>query len=498
MNRSVRRLVAGAGVAATLLLSGPAARAQDSDADLRKELERTKEQVRELLKRVEQLEGGAKSATSPAAGGDVARAVEDYLAARGAGNVSAPGARSLRFSGHIDAWWERWDRSYRPTDPGGDDVQDVGWLRTSLRADADITKTLRAAVEIRDARYFGQEPSTITQLQTPGAGLDLKEGWLEADDFLGSGTRLRFGRQVLSYGDERLLGAFNWNTYGRSFDGAVFTRLFGNTKVDAIFSRLVENGQAPAGPGIDLDDTNLYGLYTTTPKAIHHSDLDVYVLGLTNGMETTGETGAPGTTRFYTAGLRLVGAKDNMDWGMEVAGQRGTVSGDRLQAMAAHARTGYTMADTAWTPRIGLEWNLATGDHDPTNGRVGTFQNLFPTNHDKYGILDLMAWRNMQDMAASVRVKPAKAWTVTAAWHLLRLEEGADAWYAASGAVIRPGGPGLRGDLGQEVDLVFSWKAEDHMRIDFGGAQFFDGDFVKDSGPGGDALWLYFRVVVSF
>ena len=29
---------------------------------------------------------------------------------------------------------------------------------------------------------------------------------------------LKVGRQILSYGDERLIGAFDWNNFGRTFD----------------------------------------------------------------------------------------------------------------------------------------------------------------------------------------------------------------------------------------------------------------------------------------
>ncbi len=129
---------------------------------------------------------------------------------------------------------------------------------------------------------------------------------------------------------------------------------------------------------------------------------------------------------------------------------------------------------------------------------MGSFQTLFPTNHDHYGILDLMAWQNMRAVGAALRLEPAKKWTVQAAAWQLWLDSSSDAWYASNGAVIRPGSPGAPRTLGREIDLVLTWKGSEHLKVSLGGAQFFDGDFVKATGGGGDTFWCYLRVQVDF
>jgi hypothetical protein len=482
-------------VAAMATASG----AGEGDGDLREELRRTREQVKSLLDRVAELEAKAAGPAAAPPPGTVGAAVEAYLKARpgGAGSVTAPKARSLKFSGQVDWWWERWEGSYRPNDPAGTETQDVGWLRSALRADADITADLRARIEVRDARYFGQEPSTTAQLQAAGAGLDLKEGWLEVDGLLGKGVTARLGRQVLSYGDERLLGASEWHTYGRSFDGAVVTGLVGNTRWDLLAARVVERGQVVAAPGVDIADTDLYGLYTQTPAALHHSDLDAYLLAVRSPLDTAGEAGGTGSTEFVTGGVRLAGSKGSLDWGLEVAHQRGKVSGDRLRAFAAHARAGYTLSG-GWQPRVGLEWNRASGDSGPTSGSVHTFQVLFPTDHDKYGILDLMAWSNAVNYRLSISAKPAKDWTVSADLHRFYLDESESAWTAAHGGLVRAGAAGAGRYLGSEVDLVVRHRVNDHLTVALGGGQFFDGAFVRDTGPANDATWVYLRIVATF
>jgi hypothetical protein len=482
--------------AALLLAAAAAAAAQDAAPE--SELDRTKRQVEELLRRVQQLEG-----RDAAAKDSVERAVRDYLeksppAPRGGGNVTAPGVKSLKFSGQVLTWWERWDGTYRATDPLGSDVQDVGWLRVFLRADAEITDDLRARVEVRDARAFGQETATNAQLQANGAGLDLKEGWFEAEGLPGD-LAFRAGRFTLGYGDERLVGELDWHTYGRSFDGAHLSRIFGRTKAELFGVRVLERGLPAVAPGADNDDQDFYGLHLSTPRAIHHSDLDVYAFHLADRMRAPGEKpGESGNTGFTTAGLRVTGSRDALDWGAEAAVQAGSLAGDGLRAHAFAARAGWTFADAPWAPRVGVEIDRATGDEDPTDGDRESFQTLFPTNHRHYGILDLMAWQNMRAAGASLRLTPATGWTVDLAAWKLALDESADAWYGASGAVIRGGAAGADEDLGTELDLVVAWKMNEHFRAAIGGSHFRDGPFVRDTGGGGDTLWLYVRLQVDF
>jgi len=354
-------------------------------------------------------------------------------------------------------------------------------------------------VEIRDARNFGTEPSTSAQIQTPGTGTDLKQGWFEAGNLLGSKASLRAGRQVLAYGDHRLIGDLDWSTYGRSFDAALFSRTFSRTKVDVFGSRVIERGATTVVPGVDNDDQDLFGVYAVTPKALHHSDLDVYALWLRDLLDSPGElAGQSGNTGFLTAGARIVGAKGALDWGAEGALQHGRVAGDRLGALAGHARAGWNLLDSKWKPRFGLEYDFATGDEDPADGDRESFQTLFPTNHKHYGILDLRAWQNMQGIRAGVRCNPHEKLTVEVDLWRHYLFDSDDAWYAASGAVIRPGAAGASEFLGTELDAVLTWRSSERFSIALGGAQFWDGGFVRDTGGGGDTFWAYVRFLVTF
>jgi hypothetical protein len=304
---------------------------------------------------------------------------------------------------------------------------------------------------------------------------------------------------VLKYGDERLVGDRDWSTYGRSFDAALFSRTFARTKADLFASRVVERGAGTVTAGVDNDDQDFFGLYTVTPKALHHSDLDVYALLLHDKLQTAGEqAGDDGNTGFVTTGARVAGAKGMLDWGAEFAFQAGDLSGDSLAAWAGHARAGYNLLDSKWKPRFNLEWDVATGDDDPTDGDRESFQTLFPTNHKHYGVLDLMAWQNMQAFRAGVEVRPHGKLVVAVDLWRFWLFDADDAWYGVDGAVIRPGAAGADRFLGTELDAQATWTATEHFSIAFGFAQFWDGSFVRDTGGGGDTFWTYVRFLVAF
>jgi len=48
------------------------------------------------------------------------------------------------------------------------------------------------------------------------------------------------------------------------------------------------------------------------------------------------------------------------------------------------------------TPKLRLEFNHASGDSNPSDGKHGTFDVLYPTAHDKYGMADQVGWKNVK------------------------------------------------------------------------------------------------------
>ena len=82
------------------------------------------------------------------------------------------------------------------------------------------------------------------------------------------------------------------------------------------------------------------------------------------------------------------------------------------------------------------EYNFASGDADPADGMRGTFDQLYPTAHDKYGLADQVGWRNIHHVRVGFESRRSRRTPITVNYHSWWLAEKRDALYAASGAPL--------------------------------------------------------------
>ncbi len=347
--------------------------------------------------------------------------------------------------------------------------------------------------------------------------LDLHQAWVRLGDPKHFPLTLKIGRQELSYGDERLVGAFDWNNIGRVFDAARVRFERETFWVDAFAGRVVLANDGRLNVANDYDW--FWGLYASSRALVPKQETELYFLARNTGLEspaaTTGrpQAGGPGARDIYTIGLRvksLPGRFGGWDYEAELAGQfgnfRNAAQGRRLthEAFAAHLAGGYTWSQFKTAPRLGLEYNYASGDRDPTDDRHGTFENLFPTNHKFYGYMDFFSWQNLHNVRLNAALKPAKGLSLTADYHLFWLAQTADFFYAASGLPRRTGGYGAgsgQGNfVGSELDLVLTCAIKNRGALQAGYGHFFRGDYVRQSlaATGSrDADWFYLQLVLN-
>jgi hypothetical protein len=358
--------------------------------------------------------------------------------------------------------------------------------------------------ELQDAREIGSYRSPNLEEDT----LDWRVGWLTLGDLKTFPVQLTVGRQLLVYGEERVLGSFDWNNVGRRFD-AVKLRFQPKDYpgwVDFFAANVVINDDNSFDDKADWAD-DFFGLYGRSERLERHA-LEAYAFY----RDKTDAVYAGAARQIYTFGARFT-TKPNMapwDYWVEFAGQFGHVQspggqfGETTTAWAdqlAYAGTigvGYTFTNALWTPRVALEYAHASGDDNPTDGRSGTFDNLYPTNHKFYGFIDLVAWKNVHNPHVLVSVKPHPRVTVQLDGHLFWLVEDRDAWYRANGVAIRRDVTGRAGDfVGSEIDLTVTWRAHKHAHVLGGYSHFFSGDFVRATGAHSDAMFFYTQVTLK-
>ncbi len=402
-------------------------------------------------------------------------------------------------------------------------LTDDNWLLQRARIGAKIKPAswLTFYAQAQDSReILSDRPDFPGVLGAEGDDtFDLRQAYLELADYTMSPWGFKLGRQVLSFGDERLIGGGEWTNFGRTFDAAKLTYKSGPLTVDAFASSVV----VPRRSGMNMSD--LYngnetsrdqifsGLYAST-TAWGPQTTDLYALHLQEEQPTT-------STSFFTIGTRIKSkpgafapapASDGkglvaapkpvgFDYDFEGAYQTGEVRGLDLTAFALHGGIGYTF-DTAWMPRLGLAYNYGSGDENPADGSSETFQNLFPTNHKFYGQMDVFSWQNMQDLEVSFKCSPTKQLTAKAEFHAFWLASTDDSWYRANGiATVRPLTPLARGasdSVGYEADATLTYTVSKNLSFEGGYSHFFAGDYLSDTGASDDADFVYLQTSITF
>lgn len=380
-------------------------------------------------------------------------------------------------------------------------------FNNSLRADTDDAWLLnRARISLQlqpmswltfyaqgqDAREIGSERADLPGLLGAEGDnrFDLRQAYVEIGDGKSFPLTLKVGRQVLLYGDQRLIGPLEWSNISRTFD-AIKMRYNGSDGlwVDAFVSSVVVidrfgmddsdkdsifSGLYAHIPTLGIQDTELYALYFDDTNRNDH----FLTLG-THWKSTPGKLGP-------------------WDYETEFVVQTGTAGGSDLRAFASYVEAGYTFQQ-AWKPRIGLEYSYGSGDGNATDGKQGAFQNLFPTNHPHYGFMDAFSWSNIHDVAMHLSAKPTSKLTTSLDLHFFWLDDTADTWRRANAsAVVRPANDAASNYAGSELDLLATYAAHANFSITFGYSHFFAGENLNATGASSDADFVYVMTGIKF
>ncbi|MCB1324404.1 MAG: alginate export family protein [Spirochaetales bacterium] len=404
-----------------------------------------------------------------------------------------------------------------------DDSEFVG-QKIQVGVEYKFSEQLRARVVIQDSRVWGGETGSDTGLNTANdstnQSTDIREAWIGADRLLGP-LDLIVGRQVLAFGDERLVGSLDWTNVGRSFDSVrlryrsefLESNLWGSVLAEEDSDSAGNSSSVGSSRG-DIDDAYFVGFYNTLHVA-EQFQADVYYLGRYLKWQRSSTPPVDPTVaarnlfvpvidssdrsrqrdNLHTIGARLTNrtaeggrAPGMFDWTLEYAWQTGesgrrvaagwdqaniiaplpsplytsvynpcdvyatttsagvTTQGCRFytekqiyDAFAFAAAAGVRFLDMI---RVGVEFDVGSGDPNRTDATVSTFNNLFHTNHKFYGQADQVSWQNMIGRSVNLSLDFKDYGKLDLAYWEVDKHRSQDAWYkvtggGSSGATVR-------------------------------------------------------------
>lgn len=303
----------------------------------------------------------------------------------------------------------------------------------------------------------------------------------------------KVGRQSLSYGEERLVGAYNISNVMQVFDAVKLVWEPSDTvKVDAWMSHPVTKRRSL--PDTPDNSRWFHGIYSTM-KPLRDHVLDLYFLMLydTDQGLASEKPGRSGSAQKYTPGTRFKGKWRDLDYGTEWTGQFGSVAHDDVLAWMWHNEIGYTLSKVPWTPRLVFAYDHGSGDNDTGDGKFRNFDALFPSDA-LYGYTDLVGIRNQNHFSIGGELKPHSKVFFSFSEHFYFLDSNKSALYNADGGVVRSPTPGASRTVGKETDLLLMFTMNRYFKTCLGYSFFNAGPFIKDTGPNDNAHFLYLEV----
>ncbi|MEE8425478.1 MAG: alginate export family protein [Elusimicrobiota bacterium] len=400
----------------------------------------------------------------------------------------------IDFSGQFRLRAESTDvASYNPATPGARRGADMLLFRTRLGAKIDAAEGVNIFLQLQDSRTSGSEASVAAN----SGNVDMHQAYLDLADLGGLPISLRTGRFEMNYGDGRLVNHLPWSNVARAWDGVRLRYQKEGRFIDA-FSTVVRETA-------DTKRDHLFsGLYFSCPKIENHVfDFYFFDREFTDGSFTS-ETGTSGVATGgnlsdRTVGTRIKGKAGIVDYSGEAAWQFGRRAGDTVRAWATALTAGVNIP-TAGSPRIGAEYDYASGDADPSDGRYTTFDPIYPFGHALQGHADVFSWRNGHDMVAKLKLEPMEGLKAFIDYHHYRLVHARDAWYGAATTQIARDATGVSGKhVGDEVNISFKTSFRKVLKLWAGYAHFFPGSYAKSATlfPR-DKDWGFFQATLNF
>ena len=291
--------------------------------------------------------------------------------------------------------------------------------------------------------------------------------------------RLRAGRQEMTYGSGRLVSVREGANIRRSFDGARLTFTAGESTLDAFAVRTVN-----LKVGALNDDPNwlenFCGIYGVLPfRALPDGHADLYYLGLERD-DAVFQQGVANEHR-NTFGTRLWGRPGAWDYNYEAAIQTGSFGNADILAWTVATDTGYTFRALPFRPRIGLKADIASGDGNPNDDRLTTFNPLFP-KQPYFSEASLIAPANLIDLHPSLAFELTEnlGFAVDVNWFWKQRTE--DAIYAPPGRPLPGTAQSSARYIGSQVNAELEWRLHRNLSMTFYYSHFFAGPAVTEAG----------------
>ncbi|GAA0707239.1 alginate export family protein [Dokdonella soli] len=361
---------------------------------------------------------------------------------------------------------------------------EVGYLihRLELHADAHLLDRVRFFIQVENALALG--------LDRPGPAdankLDLRLAFIDGNFDVGDSlVKWRVGRQEMAFDLQRFISVRDGPNVRQAYDAIWADYERGDWRLSGFISQPVQyrshsafddfSNQHLMYSGMRAQRRNVAGGEISATFSEYRNDSARFPAGA-------------GEEHRRNLDMRWVGAARDFDWDVEGMRQGGSLGGKSVDAWAIGALGGYTFTAAPWEPRLGVQLDAASGDRDPHDSRVGTFNPMFPNGY--YVTLSgYTGYSNFIHFKPSLTLKPAPGVKVLAALGALWRQTTHDAVFAQPSVALphTAGEPGRR--TADYAQLRIDWATSRNIALALEADRYEVARVVRNAG-GHDSTYV--------
>lgn len=354
--------------------------------------------------------------------------------------------------------------------------------RLEVNADLRVKRKLQLFFQLTSAAAPGKDRPTPVDKN----GVNVEQGFIAVTQNLDKGTcKFRIGRQEMAFDLQRFISVRDGANVRQAYDAVWGDYERGAWRLTAFYSHPVHLQNAH--PFDDYSSGHLtYAGARLQRRLPDNAKIAVTVARYTR--DHAKFLSVSGNERRTVMDIHADGADSPWDWDIEAMKQTGSVGVDTVGAWAFGSLVGYTVRGTREQPRFGLQVDGASGDRDPNDRRLGTFNPMFPNGY-YLNLSGLTGFVNFIHVKPSITLRPTKRLTILLAAGGLWRDTTADAVYMMPDIpVAGTAGRGHRftATYGQ---LRVDWAISEHFAGALEADRYFVGDTIRQAG-GHDSDYL--------
>jgi hypothetical protein len=163
-------------------------------------------------------------------------------------------------------------------------------------------------------------------------------------------------------------------------------------------------------------------------------------------------------------------------------------------------RGGYGAKNLRWQPHIEVEYDYATGNTHTNPGRIGTYNQQYPSNHNAFGLVDLFGFQNIKQDRLNLQLTPRSNLMMLFQGGSLHAATIHDGIYSGAGSslIAAPTGGFKSDDIGSEFDASAKYIYHKSFVTNIGVGHFFPGELMTSQKHGAPLTYAYLGFTYRF